>query len=431
LVAPLILVEALKNRANPSETLNLERSVSNSMTLALTEQLKSLELMALPTRGSGNKRDRAIRSVRDDLNILTDNQIDFQIYLIDDQYRMGYSDILDFVVGIPNKITCCDSAVILFDELKNAFGSITINTPGWRKPLFTKKTILLLDLRLWYDTYKEQLVSFHGALKDIGTLYENKIKEPFEERRCGTKTVLDEQRKAWADDWAIVKSNITDHSDREDLLALTILPRLLSIVDPFLPIILFSSAAQRQTLEAFEGYSNIITDFRKPMPIGYGDKLNPIEYIEDLALSFKKASEICRLNFIGRYISELEKKLFIDGYRIMYDKFKNAATLSYDVEIVFDPVIVTADLRVAAMHLLQGDYRFSTMLPFSLMERWYTRATNNIFENVMPNTDYWSIADPRNDYVHGDIFCLEKKSTDIDTAIAVWNAFLSLLRVEL
>lgn len=428
LVAPLILLEALKNRQTPNETFRLESCISNSLTLALTEQLKRLQLLTLPAKGKGNQRARALTSVRDGLNSLS-NEIDFQIYLIDDQYPVGYSDILDFVVDTPGKIICCDSAAILFGKLRDVLECRRIDTPGWRKPLFDKATILLLDLRLWFDTSKEQLASFHDALIKIGNLYQDNIKEPFKETRGNIAVVLDEQRKAWADDWTIVKKNITDQKDIEDLLALTMLPRLLSIVDPFLPIIVFSSSAQRQTLEAFAGYPNIITDFRKPMPTGYGTSLDPMEAVNDLAKAFQKSIQICRIKFIGDYISNLDRALFIDDNKIIYDKFKAEDTLEYNVSIKFDRKIVSADLHKSAMHLLNGEHRFSIMLPFFLMERWYKNLTKKEFQDIMPDADYWLLANPRNHYAHGDIFCLEQDSTDIDKMIVVWNDFIKLLKI--
>jgi hypothetical protein len=423
IVAPLILLEALKNRVNPNETSGLERNISNSFTLALTEQLRRLQLIALQTQGKGNKRDRALKSVRDGLNSLNEENIDFQIYLIDDQYRVGYSDILNFVVQSPQKITCYDSADILFDKLRDALGRPRIDTAGWRKSIFDKATILLLDLRLWYDTSNEQLTSFYKVLEEIGSLYENNIKEPFEETRDGIKIVLDEQRKVWADDWTIVKINITDNPEKEDLLALTMLARLLSIIDPFLPIIIFSSSAQRQTLEAFAGYPNIITDFRKPMPSGYEASLDPMETLNDLATTFNKAVQICRLRFIGDYIADLDHKLFIDGNKIIYDKFRNKDTMKRNVTVEFDRKIVSEDLHKSAMHLLKGNYRFSTMLPYSLMEKWSMK-----FKYAMNDDDFRLIAIPRNNYVHGDIFCLENTATDIDKAIAVWKKFIALFK---
>ncbi|MEI6972484.1 MAG: hypothetical protein WCL44_13330, partial [bacterium] len=45
----------------------------------------------------------------------------------------------------------------------------------------------------------------------------------------------------------------------------TILPRLLSLLDPTLPIIIFSSTHRSEWTEPFRAYGNIITSFRKPV----------------------------------------------------------------------------------------------------------------------------------------------------------------------
>jgi len=45
----------------------------------------------------------------------------------------------------------------------------------------------------------------------------------------------------------------------------TLLPRLLSLLDPTLPIVIFSSTHRAELTEPFKNYGNIITCFRKPM----------------------------------------------------------------------------------------------------------------------------------------------------------------------
>jgi len=68
---------------------------------------------------------------------------------------------------------------------------------------------------------------------------------------------------AWATE-VIEGSGSARREDARYLRALTLLPRLMSLVDPSLPIVLFSSTGQREIVEALRPYGNIITAFEKP-----------------------------------------------------------------------------------------------------------------------------------------------------------------------
>ncbi len=62
-----------------------------------------------------------------------------------------------------------------------------------------------------------------------------------------------------------------EHPKRETpdhLVALSLLPRLIALMDMSLPIIIFSSTGQRSLIEKFKPYGNIITDFEKPRFFG-------------------------------------------------------------------------------------------------------------------------------------------------------------------
>jgi hypothetical protein len=48
----------------------------------------------------------------------------------------------------------------------------------------------------------------------------------------------------------------------------TLLPRLISLIDPTLPIIIFSSTHRSELIDPFRDYGNIITSFRKPILSG-------------------------------------------------------------------------------------------------------------------------------------------------------------------
>lgn len=51
----------------------------------------------------------------------------------------------------------------------------------------------------------------------------------------------------------------------------TLLPRLISLLDPTLPIVIFSSSHRTELIDPFRNFGNIIVDFRKPVLTGMSD----------------------------------------------------------------------------------------------------------------------------------------------------------------
>lgn len=69
----------------------------------------------------------------------------------------------------------------------------------------------------------------------------------------------------------------------------SLLPRLLSLLDPTLPIIIFSSTHHSHLIDPFRGYGNIITAFRKPILSGMTRDWNDI--VDALHSDFSSALE--------------------------------------------------------------------------------------------------------------------------------------------
>jgi hypothetical protein len=68
-------------------------------------------------------------------------------------------------------------------------------------------------------------------------------------------------------------------------LVLTLLPRLIALLDPSLPIVLFSSTGRRAIAELLKPYGNIITTFEKPrLPAS-----DPKQVLEDARIRFQSA----------------------------------------------------------------------------------------------------------------------------------------------
>jgi hypothetical protein len=82
----------------------------------------------------------------------------------------------------------------------------------------------------------------------------------------------------------------------------TILPRLVSLLDPTLPIIVFSSTRRTELIEPFRNYGNIITTFHKPVLTGLaGDWAGIVrEMHAGFTSAVDQAARILRLRRIVR-----------------------------------------------------------------------------------------------------------------------------------
>lgn len=76
----------------------------------------------------------------------------------------------------------------------------------------------------------------------------------------------------------------------------TVLPRLLSLLDPTLLIVIFSSTHRTELIEPFRDYGNIITTFRKPILSGMTRDWDHMvkEMRADFTLALEKAARILR-----------------------------------------------------------------------------------------------------------------------------------------
>ena len=94
-----------------------------------------------------------------------------------------------------------------------------------------------------------------------------------------------DQIEAWCKFASIGSENAT-RNDAVYIDALTLLPRLASIIDSDLPIVLFSSTQRRRVADTLKPYRNIITEFSKPaLQLGQSS-----EQIQECLASFERAT---------------------------------------------------------------------------------------------------------------------------------------------
>ncbi|MEM6915238.1 MAG: hypothetical protein AAF491_01635, partial [Verrucomicrobiota bacterium] len=147
--------------------------------------------------------------------------------------------------------------------------------PGDRES--TEDFVLFLDLRLGLGD------EFQRQLEQVGLeLLSSDRKLPW---------LTDEARSAFKSE---LEAGGTDE---------TLLPRLIALLDPTLPVIIFSSTHRRELIEPFRDYGNLVTTFRKPVLTGMTEDW--AEAVSDIHASFVNAVEeaVRILRMLGRVSS--------------------------------------------------------------------------------------------------------------------------------
>jgi hypothetical protein len=135
--------------------------------------------------------------------------------------------------------------------------------------------VLLLDLRLFAGDQREDEADFVYQLKEAA--------------ECAAKaahvkwpTIAESETKESIEAWFLKQSFSPAFRRTRSWL-----PRLISLVDPTLPIIIFSSTQDPEVLREFRPYGNIVTDFAKPMFRGALGETK--EWAAASTLNFEKA----------------------------------------------------------------------------------------------------------------------------------------------
>ena len=167
--------------------------------------------------------------------------------------------------------------------------------------------VLLLDLRLFSHTKGqagETERPFFTNLADFGLkLLDSRRSQPWldEESRQAMRLEL-ESLKAPA---GCTGSSLSLPPPE------TVLPRLLSLLDPTLPIVIFSSTHRTELIEPFRDYGNIITGFHKPVLGGLSEgwELAVREMHRDFLDAVDRAAAILR---VRQLLSPFQKNLLLN-----------------------------------------------------------------------------------------------------------------------
>lgn len=114
--------------------------------------------------------------------------------------------------------------------------------------------VLFLDLRLFATADRELAERYNEELRSLGRqiLTAPALSRPWLD--AGTFSSLEEEL-----------DGVGGHPKE------TLLPRLISLLDPTLPIVIFSSTHRTELIDPFRDYGNIILDLRKPVLSGMSD----------------------------------------------------------------------------------------------------------------------------------------------------------------
>lgn len=248
--------------------------------------------------------------------------------LVDDMHELGWEEFLRRAIGIPGdsdqlkvfhapdrQMCGANSDVTLVNLLVNEDGVLRI---GQGISLTGASTeVLFLDLRLFAYRRNEEYQHFERLLELAKQASENTPLLPWP---GFSRTELEAVRKC------IVERKAESEGY---FIALTLLPRLIALVDPRLPIVLFSSTGQKHIVDRLRHCGNIILHFDKPRFFAEvsSDILSNVK--NRFLLAFQKALVIARgRKFIGEVLSnypivqELESQITPPPQRVQNSQKK-------------------------------------------------------------------------------------------------------------
>jgi hypothetical protein len=289
LVAPMILAEGLLKTRGLRIDLPTDQEDGNpGRVVPVLERFRQMVQCLEPPRKTSTSP--APRPLVPERAVIRDPKLDvlhsfqrLRIVLVDDQYALGYHTVL--------------SRLLFGDEFKqdqHADGLLTSWTrDGYDYSVFsTARPDVLLDwIRRATDAYDGHLRHIEDVdilMLDLRLFGDSKIDESSPAEKdfltrlidvCQAAGVLERESDLTN---AVAAARQRINNGRETLRELTLLPLLLRRIDPSLPIVLFSSTHQREVVDIFRDYPNVITTFAKPIISGYAAEGLAVESARDL-----------------------------------------------------------------------------------------------------------------------------------------------------
>jgi hypothetical protein len=296
-----------------------------------------------------------------------------RLILVDDQYDLGYDTIITrLLLGNEYEVIPYDhgslakgkkgyedvqiQSIASPDLLLRWIQDAVTNEPDWSQPRVLGPgdiDILCLDLRLFTDSTPDHPSDSERDFLRKLVAFSRTAKLP-----------LDRHPKL---EFALAAASRRSQGESEELLGLCFLPLLINLVDPSLPIVLFSSTHQREVTDLLRDCPSIISTFAKPIITGYLSVDIAQQCASDLESALSQALRLHRVRIIWRLIVDLAQALRAKPCRIV-ERFLSASddgTPEYTID--------TAMIRILATEyqslFLYGRFADALQIPDNLLEQ--------------------------------------------------------------
>jgi hypothetical protein len=305
LIAPMLMVEGLRETRGISIALPMDRAVLRFRSLMKSVQEPERQF-PLDHLASGTILSEAEFS--DARSDPFQRYRKMHVWLIDDQYRMGYHTILaHLLLGHQYQETVTETSV-------DASG---IDNPALRISSTGSPQRLLQDLKAAVKASRDRPQEFGNGDVDIACLdlrlfADSTTTQPSESEVTFLKELIEISKSSHMQACSQQIKDAVRAAQRraeggvEELASLSLLPLMINSVDPSLPIIIFSSTQQRKATDVFKSYPSVITTFSKPVIAGYSAGEMARQSAYELELAIREAlrlhsvrgiwSEICRFD---------------------------------------------------------------------------------------------------------------------------------------
>jgi hypothetical protein len=291
--------------------------------------------------------------------MVTEAAVDGREYCL--RSEVGPELLLDWLESVATTASAIDQA--------NLLGSKTDTSPD-----LTPFDILFLDLRLFKSEGAELDEAERAFLKRLTDIC----------KRCelASRRIEALDRAAESALTAIGKiENSTAGFER-----LLLLPILLSVIDPSLPIVIFSSTHQRALTDRLAQFPNVITCFAKPLIDGYREHATgQASHIDQLTRATVAALELHERRIVWRRLAKFQlgkppliqltlsqaigDQLGVPGRKLNeWAYLCNASDGKPDIELPHRNNVVKTLARYYKKYILRREYHDFSSVPFEYIE---------------------------------------------------------------
>lgn len=194
----------------------------------------------------------------------------------------------------------------------------------------THADLVLLDLRLFAKNDPREIDCFRKLYPLAKQLSDDRFRE----------NIPIKQNLEIIENW--LKEKYPARENDAYYHALTILPMLIHMIDPALPVILFSSTGRRKIVDILKNYENIITNFEKPRIMESGSKYSEIiketkyQFCEALYKAGRIALPQLYYRKVDAFLEQVSNRSSYEYLKNYYCSFSTDKKNDWHVEIFID-----------------------------------------------------------------------------------------------